>query len=256
MNLSGMCYQLPSAQSPLNDSSYSPNVFFNIDSGQLRLFNQPVGLHIYVPDDYNNNLKRYPVLYLLNGDSAFNYNLESDWYIDETMDSLLKQPQIMSSLVVAINNLPYVDNEEDSIARFLKEDVKAFIDSRYRTATGQSILLGTGKYGGLALITVLKFPSVFSRAGIFSPENGLLELLNKNNLNGKGFSGMLFFFYPDSDSVDRIADRLAAESSALLYTTNHQNPRRRKSALGGWYAEFYKWITGNGFNYIIRPPRR
>lgn len=251
-----MQYQASEFSGGFADSTLSLHVVQNIDSGRLHLFDYTVGLDIYVPEGYAENKALYPVLFFINGDRAFYSPDSSGWYVDETMDSLLQHPKIKSSLVVAVKNISFLKGEEDSVASFLCYDVKSYVDSRYRTAPGQAVLVGAGKFAAIALMTVLKYPQVFSRAGIFSPDERLEELVKEKELTGKGFKGMLFFYNPGSKNSERIVDKLAVESSGLLYATRKQNPRRQKSILGGWYAEFYKWITGNGFNYIVRPPRR
>ncbi|MBS1762268.1 MAG: hypothetical protein JSR00_05295, partial [Bacteroidetes bacterium] len=84
----------------------------------------------------------------------------------------------------------------------------------------------------------------------------IYDVLKQNNISGKGYKGMIFFYSGrhDKEMVD-LADRLGANSSAYIYLIDKQNVRRHQSPLGGWFPEFYKWALSNGHSYIIRPRR-
>ncbi|MDX1701579.1 MAG: alpha/beta hydrolase-fold protein, partial [Melioribacteraceae bacterium] len=72
-------------------------------------------LVVWLPPDYYNNLdKRYPVLYMHDGQNIFDpvtsFN-NTDWQIDETADSLIKNGTIEPLIIVGIYNTNERSNE-------------------------------------------------------------------------------------------------------------------------------------------------
>ena len=225
----------------------------NVRSGErvFSFLDSTVKYEVYIPEDYSSSQYRYPVVYILNG-PIFSPEPGSndDWRVDELLDSLAGKGR-QRCIVVALSGLPLAQGEEESLAAFLDEEVKHFIDENYRTQPLQSVIAGTGYFADVALITSLTRSGEFPRAGVFSPTDSLNRLLGKRGLNGSGFSGMLFIYKSGSREAGIVADNLAAHSSALLYTRDSQHPKRPLNLFGGWFPEFYCWVTGNGFNYII-----
>ena len=229
----------------------SPNV--QVGEQSFPFLGSAISYQVYVPENYSSTAYRYPVVYILNG-PVFSPDpkLEkaNDWLVDELLDSLAAKGK-QKCLVVALSGLPDAAGNEDSLVSFLSEQVKPFIDSAYRTQAAQSVVAGTGTFADAALLTSLTHPREFPRAGVFSPTDSLNSLLESRGLTGAGFSGMIFIYKNGSRQSGILADNLAARSSALLYTRNRQHSKRPVTPLGGWFSEFFCWVTGNGFNYII-----
>jgi len=245
--------------SPAEDTLVQPQYFgltacvkTNTEALTLPWTDEMLSYQIYLPTHYDSSEKHYPVVYFLNGSKLFcdAVSGEEEWLIDETMDSLILAKR-SESIVVALNDFPLLHEQEDSVINFLSSELKPLIDSVYRTVPSRAIIAGTGEYADLALIATLKQPRHFARAGVFSPTAQLETKLKAHNLTGKGYKGMIFMYRSAEPSAARVADLLAMHSSALLYVTKQQHPRRKVTPLGGWYVEFYNWVMGNGFNYII-----
>ena len=152
-------------------------------SGDLRIhsltskvFDNTRSIRVLVPPGYDapeNRNKRYPVLYLLDGQNLFDACLSdvshAEWQIDETVYRLIREKAIPQLLVVGIDHagvkrpyefLPYRDHVgnpdmEEPAGRkfpdFLATEVLPFVNERYRTLTGHGNTgIGGSSYGGVA----------------------------------------------------------------------------------------------------------
>ncbi|MBX3277452.1 MAG: alpha/beta hydrolase [Acidobacteria bacterium] len=146
---------------------------------------------IYLPPGYDDQSpRRYPVLYLHDGQNLFDgataYVKGQDWGVDETVESMIVSGRIEPLIIVGIYNTGESRVEEytpspdprydlggklDLYGRLIAEDLKPFIDRRYRTRTGPlHTALGGSSLGGLATLYLgLKFPTIFSRLIVMSP---------------------------------------------------------------------------------------
>lgn len=146
---------------------------------------------VYLPPGYRKTrMKRYPVLYLHDGqnlfDGATSFIPGRDWQVDETAERLIRTGQIEPLIIVGVYNtgLDRVDEytptpderlkkggSADLYGRMLIEELKPFMDSRYRTLEGsENTGLGGSSLGGLvSLYLGLKNPHVFSKLAIISP---------------------------------------------------------------------------------------
>jgi len=141
---------------------------------------------IYLPPDYAHSSRRYPVLYMHDGQNVFDdaTSFSGEWGVDEALDSLhaAGDPGV---IVVAVDhggtrrlheyspwtNARYGGGEGDEYVDFLVGTLKPFIDRHYRTrpdrlSTG---IAGSSMGGLISLYAVLRYPEVFGRAGVFSP---------------------------------------------------------------------------------------
>lgn len=147
-------------------------------------------IRIWLPPGYDaNNAKRYPVLYMLDGQNLFDrctgYGGQ-EWTADEVATRLIAAGKIPPMIIVGIDNagtrraqeyLPYADPfnrsapvEGEKLGDFLRE-VLGVIEGRYHAANERDQRgLGGSSYGGIATLhTVLTDPDLFGRALIESP---------------------------------------------------------------------------------------
>jgi predicted alpha/beta superfamily hydrolase len=148
-------------------------------------------LIVYLPPDYENNKsRRYPVVYLQDGqnmfDAATSFLPGREWHVDEEAQTLINQHAIDPLIIVGISSSglsrvndftppiaagPKPPGHADLYGRMLVEEIKPFIDTRYRTLTArdQTALAGTS-LGGLATLYLgLKYKDVFGKLAIISP---------------------------------------------------------------------------------------
>ena len=158
-------------------------VHHNFHSPQLE--NQRA-LIVYLPPGYEDDpQKRYPVLYMHDGNNIFDARAASvEWRADETAEDLIRTGQIGGLIIVGIFNnadrhneyTPFRDSNRgggrgDTYLAFIVETVKPFIDKTYRTQPGREHtgIAGSSLGGLISLYAVHKYPQVFSRAGVISP---------------------------------------------------------------------------------------
>ncbi|AHF15309.1 alpha/beta hydrolase [Niabella soli] len=140
-------------------------------------------LRIYLPPGYNKNQKRYPVVYLQDGQNIFDAytSFAGEWDVDGFMD----QTALPRAIVVAIDNggdkrlneyCPYgvkkiPGAEGDLYASFLGETLKPYIDKHYRTLKSKTntFIAGSSMGGLISFYTALKYPKLFGNVGVFSP---------------------------------------------------------------------------------------
>jgi predicted alpha/beta superfamily hydrolase len=146
---------------------------------------------VFLPPGYDANKKqRYPVLYLHDGqnlfDGATSFIKGAEWHVDEAAQALIGSKAINPVIIVGIYNAgkdrideytPTIDakykmgGKADLYGRMIVEELKPFIDSRYRTLRdAKNTGLGGSSLGGLvSLYLALKYPNVFGEAAVVSP---------------------------------------------------------------------------------------
>jgi predicted alpha/beta superfamily hydrolase len=125
-------------------------------------------LRIFLPPSYSlNPLKRYPVLYMHDGQNLFETSTAFggvEWQVDETINSLVNQGQMDEVIVVGVDNAggnriyeytpccdpQYGGGGADVYERFLLDTLKPYVDQNYRTLTASkyTALMGSS-LGGL-----------------------------------------------------------------------------------------------------------
>jgi enterochelin esterase-like enzyme len=144
------------------------------------------GLHsrnliVWLPPGYENNPKKhYPVLYMHDGQNIFDPKTSSfgtDWQLDETADSLIRNESIEPIIIVGIYNTKDRSAEYlpgDTARRymnFMVNAVKPLIDRTYRTLPDREHTATGGSSAGgiLSFMLAWEYPEVFSKAMCMSP---------------------------------------------------------------------------------------
>jgi predicted alpha/beta superfamily hydrolase len=145
---------------------------------------------VYLPPGYETDQqKRYPVLYMQDGqnifDGATSFIQGNEWRVDETAQALIQSGAIEPIIIVGVYNTsdrideytPARDpkykqgGKADLYGRLLVEELKPLIDTTYRTLRdARHTGLGGSSLGGLvSLYLGLKYPQTFSRLAVVSP---------------------------------------------------------------------------------------
>lgn len=153
---------------------------------------------VYLPpgyDDPKNAGRRYPVLYLHDGQNVFDSATsfipgpDGEWHADEAAERLIAAGVIEPLLIVGVYNAGAERANEYSLThdpsfganggggkadlygRLLVEELKPFIDRTYRTKMGpQDTGLGGSSFGGLATLAIgLDHSDVFGKLAVVSP---------------------------------------------------------------------------------------
>jgi predicted alpha/beta superfamily hydrolase len=158
---------------------------FNIDL-------QPRKIEIFLPPGYENSMNRYPVIYMNDGQTAFEPGGLSPWYwnVDTTLNKFYEEDIILKVIVVAVSPISrvdeylsikqYIDFDNNIVdiagglpdyAKYLAENLKPFIDRNYRTDPNpkHTMIIGSS-FGGTASFFISSLhPDAFGIAGVFSP---------------------------------------------------------------------------------------
>jgi predicted alpha/beta superfamily hydrolase len=163
---------------------------------ESRVFGNTRTIRVLLPPGYDareNASRRYPVLYMLDGQNLFDACLSDvshkEWELDETVYRLVAEKKLPSMIVVGVDHagkdraheyLPYKDHvgnpemEEPAgkqFPDFLTREVMPLVDAQYRTLPGQpNTGIGGSSYGGVAtLYALLAKPNRFGYGLIESP---------------------------------------------------------------------------------------
>jgi predicted alpha/beta superfamily hydrolase len=160
-----------------------------------RIFRNTRFLRVWLPpgyDDPENRDRRYPVLYLNDGQNLFEASTSFtgvEWQVDETADRLIREGAIAPMIIVGIDNagkarireyMPYrsfslqpmmMRVQGNRYPDFLLKEVVPFVARNCRVATGsENTGLGGSSLGALiALYTAMVRPNVIGRLLLESP---------------------------------------------------------------------------------------
>ncbi len=238
---------------------------------------------IYLPKGYQMSDKKYPVLYMHDGQDVFDEATSSgrlgplEWGVDEVMDQS-ENPCI----VVAIEHHEdkdgrqreyYIHPNADfpevygrAYLDFIVNTLKPYIDRYYRTLPGKATTwMAGGSMGGLiTLYAGLMYPDVFGGLGVMSPSiwqdegNTLRHIDSLTAL--QSIAGQHYYFYagdnenrvkPDGSRVQMhkdvtiAVDRLQAKADPDIKTVIYPTGRH-----GAWYwrlafPALYKWLSSH-----------
>jgi len=156
-------------------------------------------IRIYLPLDYNETNKKYPVLYMHDGQNLFDTQTSAfgdDWGIDKTLNEFEKEKDFIGLIVVGIDNndsLEYgvgrlneyspwknseigkntnwrgknqiLGGEGEKYSKFIVETLKPKIDKEYRTLSDRenTMISGSSMGGLISLYIGLKYQNIFSK---------------------------------------------------------------------------------------------
>ena len=192
---------------------------------------KPRDIIVWLPPDYEKNTKRrYPVLYMHDGQNLFDPRTSAfgmDWQVDETADSLIRDKKINPLIIVGIYNTSqrndeYAPNDTGrTYMKFVVEQVRPLIDSTYRTLTDrQNTATGGSSLGGLISFMLLwEYPQIFSKAACFSPalKTGALDYVSRVRRDGK--QKLPVMIYLDNGGVG-LEEKLQPGIDEMLVTLN------------------------------------
>ena len=168
----------------------------HVHSLKSTIFGNERKVRVLLPAGYGdaaNKDRRYPVLYMLDGQNVFDACLSNvshhEWGADEAVGKLIAEKKIPPLIVVGVDHagkdrareyLPYKDfvgnpdMDEPAGKRFpdfMAKEVMPLVDSHYRTLTGApNTGIGGSSYGGVAsLYALLAKPNTFGYGLIESP---------------------------------------------------------------------------------------
>lgn len=220
---------------------------------------------IYLPADYATSNKKYPVIYMHDGQNLFDEYTSGygEWGVDELLNKLPVEKQC---IVVGIDHggdyriteydpydSKYGKGRGDDYVDFLAKTLKPYIDRNYRTEKDarHTTVAGSSMGGLISMYAILKYPDVFGNAGVFSPSFWIApdiytyasqQLLKTNS--------RFYFVCGDSESESMVADM--KKMVDIIYTkgisednaptTIITGAKHNEKQWNGDFTAFYNWL--------------
>lgn len=155
----------------------------------LKFFSPQLNNHrtmlVYLPPSYHWSGRRYPVLYMQDGQNLFDAATAyggAEWRVDETLEALSREG--LEAIVVGLhhagneriaeyNPFPFGKwaGRGEAYVNFLVDTVKPLIDGNFNTEPGRwhTGIIGSSMGGLISLYAFFHRPDVFGLAGVMSP---------------------------------------------------------------------------------------
>ncbi|MDB5004193.1 MAG: hypothetical protein JWQ34_2418 [Mucilaginibacter sp.] len=223
-------------------------------------------IRIYLPKSYTTSHKKYPVIYMQDGQSAFSKGAKDgdNWYADSLVNLMPADKQCIIVAIHSGNNSnrmneynPYLINNEGAIyAHYVAKIVKPYIDSNYRTKKDPkySVVVGSSMGGLITLYIAARYSNIFGVAGVFSPafwySAGAFDAIVKQPISLKS----KFFFACGDAEGNEIAYVNRMDTILLHKKFVIKNVPAPLVIKGGKHDEkqwriafeaFYRWFTDN-----------
>ena len=220
---------------------------------------------IYLPVSYATSGKKYPVLYMHDGQNVFDdsTSFSGEWGVDETLDTL--ETKTKETIVVAIDNggdkrineySPYDmqrfgKGEGDLYVDFLVKTLMPYINKNYRTKKyGRNTYLAGSSMGGLiSFYAILKYPKKFYGAGVFSPAFWIVPQLKEViATKAKKVKGKIYFYGGKQEGDTMIPDMLSVfeqmnrYSKAKMTTVIRSEGKHNEATWRQEFPLFFEWM--------------
>lgn len=250
----------------------SKNVQILKDTISIDYLNEKRTLAIYLPENYASDSGDYSVVYFLDGQSLFDQKIQegTEWELDEVLDSLGKISEEQSILVGLYNSenrsqeyRPFSDTRwyaekeygGDLHAEWIVKTVKPWIDKRYRTKKdANSTIIGGASFGGImSYYMLMKYPSIFGGAIVFSPSFWLNEKVFTLHEENPNLLDQKIYFNAGELEPSTIANMLKMQHMLLESGMPAENMKSDVEAGLGhshstWrngFRKAYPWILGS-----------
>jgi metallo-beta-lactamase class B len=246
---------------------------------------------LYLPNDYATSTRRYPVLYLQDGQNIFDARtaFAGEWGVDETLSQLQASGQDATGcIVVAVdnganrldeyspcNNPQYGGGQGAAYIDFLAQTLKPYIDANYRTLPGRENtgIAGSSMGALIATYAAVRYPAIYGKVGSLSPaywfaRQPLLQYLQQHPANP---DTRFYFVSGTTESSTMVADMAAVRDSLQRHgvpATNLNFNTRTDGQHAEWFwrREFgpaYQWLyaaatptammTANKLKFSVHP---
>lgn len=246
-------------------STASNNVKIISTSFHIPELNRSRRIWIYLPASYQESRKKYPVLYMHDGQNVFedSTSFSGEWGVDEALDSLGKV--YGETIVVAIDNggdkrmneyspfdmEKYGKAEGDQYADFLVNTLRPYINKNYRTkkCRKHTAVAGSSMGGLISLYVMLKYPKKIGAAGVFSPAFWIVPGLKQTVTERAGkLKGKIYFMAGMQESPTMVPDMLAVfqeadrQSKAKMVSVIRAEGKHNEATWRKEFPLFYIWL--------------
>jgi predicted alpha/beta superfamily hydrolase len=243
----------------------SPQVKLMDSAFYLKALGRDRRIWIYLPKDYATSNKRYPVLYMHDGQNLFDAYTSGygEWGVDELLDAYFDKTK-QSCIVIGIDNgtkrmLEYnpfnsqmFGNGEGKLyVQSLVETLKPFVDKRYRTLKNatNTWIAGSSMGGIISQWAVMAYPKTFGKAGIFSPAFWVApQFKTYVPKMMKGYNGELYFYCGQKEDktmepeMDSVMAKVKLVSKAQLVRSVSAEGKHNEQQWNKVFPEFLKMV--------------
>ncbi|MFY0602769.1 MAG: hypothetical protein JXQ93_02385 [Flavobacteriaceae bacterium] len=216
-------------------------------------------IQVFIPESYQKTDKKFPVLYLLDGQRLFPYGVS-------LLKSFTQFKQTPEFIVVGITNkypdrFGHFSDEEKMFLTFIEEDVISFVDNNFRTSN-ERLIFGWEYGGSFVIQTMIERSDLFDAYIVASPfplTNKIIELekfLSKKLMSNK----MLYFSVSPNENqvnvgVKKLDSLLKLKASKSLHWTYKEleNEEHRSTPYSTIYSglkTFYQYYPELQFNNL------
>lgn len=239
-------------------------------------------LRIYLPKDYENSLKRYPVLYMHDGQNLYcdeDAAYGTSWGVKETADNFYENYQ-KQFIIVGIDNgqenrfneyspwvsdklkkfipelkMNYSGGEGDKYIDWLVNVLIPFINQKYRT-NQINYLAGSSMGANISLYAGIKYKNIFQKIGCISPAfwfsfKEFIKLINDNDLEGLdvyldiGTKESRHLSNPELRYTKRIFNLLNKKNCRSLKLIIEKGAMHREEAWKSRFPIFLDWLLND-----------
>lgn len=247
------------------ESTASKNVQILDTAFYIPQLNRHRRVWIYLPESYATSKKKYPVLYMQDGQNVFDNATASfgEWGVDEALDVLGKRH--CEVIVVAVDHGSekriseyspfdterYGKGEGDAYVDFLAHTLMPYINRHYRTKKSPkyTAIAGSSMGGLISFYALLKYPNVFGVAGVFSPAFWIVPQLKAyTEKRAAKAKGRLYFYAGGQESermvpdVLQISETLNHQSKAEITSHIRDDGRHSEQMWSEEFPVFYEWL--------------
>lgn len=220
---------------------------------------------VYLPADYSTGTKKYPVLYMHDGQNLFNEatSYAGEWGVDETLDSMKKKCIVVgidNGLLKRMNeynpysNERFGNGEGRQYIDFIAKTLKPYIDKKYRTLKDKNntIIAGSSMGGLISMYAAVIYPNVFGAAGVFSPSFWISPKL-KNDISkmvkpSTHRQSRIYFYAGEQESKEMVKDVLyifdvmRMKAGCKMQVRINAEGQHNEPAWRQEFPAFYNWI--------------
>lgn len=223
-------------------------------------------IRVYTPPDYGHTNKRYPVLYMHDGQNIFDEatSFAGEWQVDESLDELFKRTGF-GLIVVAIDNggdkrmnelSPWAHPDFGAAQgkeymAFIVDVIKPYIDTHFRSLPDRQNtgIMGSSMGGLISHYGLHAYPQIFSKVGVFSPSFWFSNQVFKHTANNRVPEATKLWFLVGSKEGPDMVDNT---EKMLLQMTAQGHPAKNlhyKAVKGAehnesfWAGEFQQAVV-------------
>ena len=249
-------------------STAASNVSIMKEDFLIPQLNRKRRIWIYLPPDYETSVKRYPVLYMHDGQNLFDQavGFAGEWKVDETLNEVFQNGD-SSVIVIAIENgeehriseytpwkhPKYGGGEGDKYVDFIVNTLKPYVDKTYRTKSDRmnTGILGSSLGGLISFYAAMKHQEVFSKAGVLSPSFWYSDEVYEMVERAGKVQDMQFYFLGGELESETLIDEINAMVTLLqvvgfeddeLKMVTHPDGKHNEQFWSREFKDCYVWL--------------